>query len=104
MKHQHRLLVGALDGSKPHGGPHQGLGDGFGIREPNRCDVLHESLLFMKGDYGEYNAAAFKQELPYHELKVNWADLLPRDGNMDSEKSMRLEFVYCLNVVQITVT
>jgi hypothetical protein len=31
MEHQHRLLVGALEGSKPHGGPHQGLGNGFGI-------------------------------------------------------------------------
>jgi len=58
----------------------------------------------MKGNYGEYNAAAFQREGSYHELKANWADLLPRDGNMDAEKSMRLEFVYCLNLVQITLT
>lgn len=57
----------------------------------------------MKGDYGECNAAAFKQERSYHELKANWADLLPRVGNMDAEESMRFEFVYCLNFVQITL-
>ena len=47
MEHQHRLLVRALGGgSKPHGGPHQGLGNGFGIRGimfvgfDKRADIL----------------------------------------------------------------
>jgi hypothetical protein len=31
MKHQHGLLISVLDGGKPHRGPDQGLGDGFGI-------------------------------------------------------------------------
>ena len=40
----------------------------------------------------------------YCQLKSNWADFLPRAGNMNAEKPMSYEFVYCLIIGQMHLT
>ena len=53
MKHQHGLLISALDGGKPHSGPDQGLGDGFGIGRimfiglEKRADILRRDSSYF---------------------------------------------------------
>jgi hypothetical protein len=37
----------------------------------------------------------------YCQFKSNWADFLPRAGNLNTEQLMSYEFVYGLNFIQV---